>query len=192
MILKNGPGRRSLIGLREYRFDTAKPRQLASAQITRMSKNTPSPSGGAVPPKPAEASKVQPKQATVRIALPPKPAGGATIRLPTAAPAPAAPAPASAGATVRLPTAAPASSSAPAAPRPPAPSATPASVSRPAPAPTKTVSPVAPALQNKQSRPASSTVSGVDKALSVVAMIATLAALGVVAYLVWGLPTTLN
>ena len=79
MILKNGPGRRSLIGLREYRFDTAKPRQLASAQITRMSENTPSPSGGAVPPKPAEASKVQPKQATVRIALPPKPAGGATI-----------------------------------------------------------------------------------------------------------------
>lgn len=187
MILKNGPGRRSLIGLREYRFDTAKPRQLASAQITRMSENTPSPSGGAVPPKPAEASKVQPKQATVRIALPPKPAGGATIRLPTAAPAPA-----SAGATVRLPTAAPASSSAPAAPRPPAPSATPASVSRPAPAPTKTASPIAPALQNKQSRPASSTVSGVDKALSVVAMVATLAALGVVAYLVWGLPTTLN
>ena len=190
MTLQNGPSDLSVLRLREYRFDTSKPRQLASEQITRMSENTPSPSGGAVPPKPAEASKVQPKQATVRIALPPKPAGGgATIRLPTAAPA--APAPASAGATVRLPTAAPASSSAPAAPKPPAPSATPASVSRPAPAPTKTAAPVAPATQNKQARPASASISGLDKALSVIALVAALAGLGVVAYLVWGLPTTL-
>ena len=191
MPLQNEPGDRSVLRLREYRFDTSKPRQLASAQITRMSENTPSPSGGAVPPKPAEASKVQPKQATVRIALPPKPAGGgATIRLPTAAPA--APAPASAGATVRLPTAAPAPSSfAPAAPKPPAPSAAQMSVAKPAPAPTKSASPAAPAAQNKMARSSSTSVSGVDKALSVVALVAALAGLGVVAYLVWGLPTTL-
>ena len=39
-----------------------------------------------MPPKPAEASKVQPKKETVRINLPPKPTSAPTIKLPTLAP----------------------------------------------------------------------------------------------------------
>src|SRR6266571_523783 len=46
-----------------------------------MAENDPNPPPGAVPPKPSEAAKVQPKKETVRISLPPKPA--ATIKLPT-------------------------------------------------------------------------------------------------------------
>jgi hypothetical protein len=38
------------------------------------------PTGG-VPPKPSEASKIQPKKETVRISLPPKPAAKETVRL---------------------------------------------------------------------------------------------------------------
>ena len=38
---------------------------------------------GAVPPRPAEAAKVQPKKETVRINLPPKPTTAPTIKLPT-------------------------------------------------------------------------------------------------------------
>ena len=40
---------------------------------------------GAVPPKPAEAAKVQPKKETVRISLPPKQTAAPTIKLPTTA-----------------------------------------------------------------------------------------------------------
>src|SRR6266851_6706453 len=46
-----------------------------------MAENDPNAPPGAVPPKPSEAAKVQPKKETVRISLPPKPA--ATIKLPT-------------------------------------------------------------------------------------------------------------
>ena len=38
-----------------------------------------------MPPKPAEAAKVQPKKETVRINLPPKPTSAPTIKLPTLA-----------------------------------------------------------------------------------------------------------
>ena len=72
-----------------------------------MADNNPITPGGAVPPKPAEAAKIQPKKETVRISLPPKPSSSPTIKLPTlpaggpaasapigaAASAPAAPAP---------------------------------------------------------------------------------------------------
>src|SRR5262245_55166708 len=60
-----------------------------------MADNNPNPPLGGVPPKPAEAAKVQPKKETVRISLPPKPT--ATIKLPTlpaAAPTPSSPSPA--------------------------------------------------------------------------------------------------
>ena len=60
-----------------------------------MAENTPNPPGGAMPPKPAEASKVQPKKETVRITLPPKPTAAPTVKLPSLAAqstAPAAPA----------------------------------------------------------------------------------------------------
>lgn len=82
-----------------------------------MADNTPNLPTGAVPPKPGDAAKIQPKKETVRISLPPKPTAAPTVRLPSlppagataaapahgvgapavapAAPAPAAPAPAS-------------------------------------------------------------------------------------------------
>jgi hypothetical protein len=60
-----------------------------------MADNNPSLPGGAVPPKPTEASKIQPKKETVRINLPPKPSAAPTIKLPTLPPGgPTAPAPA--------------------------------------------------------------------------------------------------
>ena len=90
--------------------------------------------GGAMPPKPAEAAKVQPKKETVRINLPPKPTSAPTIKLPTLAPggpsssagtaAPVAPtaAPAAPAARRRQPPAAapPSRAGATAAARPPA------------------------------------------------------------------------
>ena len=51
-----------------------------------MSDNNPSLPGGALPPKPPEASKIQPKKETVRINLPPKPSAAPTIKLPTLPP----------------------------------------------------------------------------------------------------------
>jgi|KBSSwiStaDraftv2_1062776.scaffolds.fasta_scaffold452249_2 hypothetical protein len=50
-----------------------------------MAENIPNMPGGAVPPKPGEAAKVQPKKETVRINLPPKPTAAPTVRLPTPA-----------------------------------------------------------------------------------------------------------
>ena len=50
-----------------------------------MPENIPNLPGGAMPPKPAEAAKVQPKKETVRINLPPKPTSAPTIKLPTLA-----------------------------------------------------------------------------------------------------------
>ncbi len=101
-----------------------------------------------MPPKPAEAAKVQPKKETVRINLPPKPTAGPAIKIPSptgAPPPPTPPAAAPAAAPVAAqPSAAPVGSAparpaaaapaAPAAPRP-APAARPAS----APAPAATV-----------------------------------------------------
>jgi hypothetical protein len=85
-----------------------------------MAENTPNTPTGAVPPKPAEAAKVQPKKETVRINLPPKPTASPTIKIPApsaiaaATPAQAAPA---AGVQASAP------SAASAAPRSAAPSA---------------------------------------------------------------------
>src|SRR5258708_26478615 len=63
-----------------------------------MAENTPNvPPAGGLPPKPAEAAKIQPKKETVRINLPPKPTAAPTIKIPSpaaisaAAPAAAAP-----------------------------------------------------------------------------------------------------
>ena len=97
-----------------------------------MSENLPNLPTGAIPPKPAEAAKVQPKKETVRINLPPKPTTSPTIKLPSlAAAAPATPAPpaayAPAAASPHVAVAAPAAahrpSSAAAAPRAAAPAA---------------------------------------------------------------------
>ncbi len=102
---------------------------------------------GAVPPKPPEAAKVQPKKETVRITLPPKPTAAPTIKIP---------APAIAAATAKAP-AAPAAAPAAAAPAARAGGAAPAP--RPAMAP----------------RPAVAAVSGLDKGLAIAAVVLSVA-----------------
>jgi hypothetical protein len=144
-----------------------------------MADNIPTSPGGALPPKPAEASKVQPKKETVRINLPPKPTSAPTIKLPTLAPG--APPTASAAAPVAVTAtavaaapAAPARSAAPAA-------ATPARVAAPAtsikPGPVTAPRPMAPV--------AVAGLTGLDKRLAIAAAVASLAALGCVLYLAY-------
>jgi hypothetical protein len=150
-----------------------------------MAENTPTSPGGALPPRPAEASKVQPKKETVRINLPPKPTSAPTIKLPTLAPgvpasggAPAAPA--AAAATTA---AAPAAARVPAPPTPP--SGAPATrIAAPAPA-RPAAAPVAP-------RPVAPMAgsSALDKGLAIAAAVAGLAALGCVLYLAYFLKDT--
>lgn len=85
-----------------------------------MAENNPMMPAGAVPPKPAEAAKIQPKKETVRINLPPKPTAAPTIKIPSpaaiSAAAPAAAAPVAATAAPAAPTAhaAPAAAASPA------------------------------------------------------------------------------
>ncbi len=116
-----------------------------------MAENLPNLPTGVVPPKPAEAAKVQPKKETVRINLPPKPTAAPTIKLPTPPPAAAtaqAPAPpVPTGAPAATPTAA-----APAAPRAVASAAAPRAAAPP--------------------RPLVVGVSTMDNALAIVAAIA--------------------
>ncbi len=128
-----------------------------------MADNIPSLPGG-VPPKPPE-SKVQPKKETVRINLPPKPSAAPTIKLPTLPPGGPSAAPGSAPF-------APPPAAAPAAPalRPATAAPAAASPQQRAPAPRSAPSPAAP------------TVSGLDKALAIVAMVAALAAVGTTVY----------
>src|SRR5256885_5509120 len=101
-----------------------------------MADNIPNtPSSGAVPPRPTEAAKVQPKKETVRINLPPKPTAAPTIKIP--APAPTAPTAAAASAAAPAAPAAPAAAHAPT-PAPPTPAPRPTAVAaagRPAPGP---------------------------------------------------------
>jgi hypothetical protein len=121
---------------------------------------TPTP-GGAVPPKPPEASKIQPKKETVRINLPPKPSAAPTIKLPTLPPGgPTAPAP--------MPTAAPAAAAAPAVARSGAAPVAPAAAQRPVQRPV--VQQAAPAL------------SGLDFGLAIAAAVMGLLAVGSTVY----------
>ena len=105
-----------------------------------MADPTPNPPAG-VPPKPAEAAKVQPKKETVRINLPPKPTAAPTIKIPT---------PGTGGVAAPTPSIA-ATPAAPAAAAVPAPPARPTPSSRPA--------------------PMMVGVSGVDKVLAIVAAV---------------------
>lgn len=145
-----------------------------------MADNVPTPPGGALPPKPAEASKVQPKKETVRINLPPKPTSAPTIKLPTLAPGGPPPSIGSAAPVAVAPAVAPASR-APAPPTPPPAAAaparsTPATVAKsaaPVAAPRPIVAPVVTGLR------------GLDKGLAIAAAVASLAALGAVVYLAY-------
>ena len=125
-----------------------------------MSENIPSLPGGAVPPKPPEASKVQPKKETVRINLPPKPSAAPTIKLPTLPPGGPAAGP---GATPFAPAAA-------------APKAAIAA------APAQAAAPKAPTAPRPAAPPPAPTVSGLDKALAIAAAVCALAAVGSILY----------
>ncbi|PYM16393.1 MAG: hypothetical protein DME18_01595 [Verrucomicrobia bacterium] len=112
-----------------------------------MAENIPNTPSGAVPPRPAEAAKVQPKKETVRINLPPKPTAAPTIKIP-------APAPTASAAPVAAPVAPAATHApAPAAPTPAPRSAAAAPAGRPAPAP--------------RLAPVTAGVGGLDRALAI-------------------------
>lgn len=130
--------------------------------------------GGAVPPKPAESSKIQPKKETVRISLPPKPTASATIKLPTLPPPGGATAPTAVAAVVAVPTPAPAAY----APVPPtgAPAVRVASASAPQRAAAATGAPAAAPLRPLAH--AARGVSGLDKGLAIGAGVAALVAAG--------------
>ncbi len=143
-----------------------------------MSDNNPNTPGGSVPPKPPEASKVQPKKETVRISLPPKPTSSPTIKLPTL-PSGGPAAPSSSGAATPAP-----ASGAPPAPRPPtagAPALTTAAAAAAARPPTATGAPSARPLgapggptAGAARRPApvrGAQVSGLDVGLGVAAAV---------------------
>jgi hypothetical protein len=143
--------------------------------------------GGALPPKPAEAAKVQPKKETVRINLPPKPTSAPTIKLPTLAPGSAPPAAGVSAAAPMAAAAAPSSSKTPPPPTPP-PAGAPARVSSTVP---KQPVAAAPAAAAPAPRPSSAYgVSGLDKGLAIAAAVVGLASLGVVVYLVFILKDT--
>ena len=145
-----------------------------------MAENTPIPTGGPVPPKPAEAAKVQPKKETVRINLPPKPTSAPTIKLPTLAPGAPPPTMATAAA------AAPAAGRAPAPPQPPS-SGSPSSRLA-APAAAHKPGPSAAAPRPVPAGDGALTV--LDKGLAIGATVATLAALAAVVYLKFFLTDT--
>jgi hypothetical protein len=139
-----------------------------------MPENIPSVPGGALPPKPAEAAKVQPKKETVRINLPPKPTSAPTIKLPTLAPG----GPPSAAATA-APVAAPAAPRAAAPAAPPASRATATTAARPAAAP-------APSSRPAPYVAAAAGIGTLDKVLAIAAMVVALAAVGSCLFLVLG------
>jgi hypothetical protein len=143
-----------------------------------MAENTPNPPGGALPPRPAEAAKVQPKKETVRINLPPKPTSAPTIKLPTLAPGGAAPAGAHAApvAVTAVPAPAPA-------PRPPSPSPTGAAPTARVAAPAAAPRPVATSIPQRPS--SSMALSGLDKGLAIASGVVSLLAAGAAAYLAW-------
>lgn len=147
-----------------------------------MPENIPNTPGGALPPRPAEAAKVQPKKETVRINLPPKPTSAPTIKLPTLAPG---------GPPTSVATAAPAASAAaPVAARaaaPPPPPAAPAPPSRAgATATARQPAPPAPAPRQAAYVVPVAGISKLDKILAIVAMVFVLAAVGSTLYLVFG------
>ncbi|MGA2173354.1 MAG: hypothetical protein ABSH38_00080 [Verrucomicrobiota bacterium] len=151
-----------------------------------MAENIPTSPGGALPPKPAEASKVQPKKETVRINLPPKPTSAPTIKLPTLAPG----APPPGAATSAAPVAASAAAASKA-PPPPLPTPTGSTTRVSAPAKPATAAPAtAPAPPRPMAMPAGYGLTGLDKGLAVAAAVFGLAALGVVLYLAFFLKDT--
>ena len=131
-----------------------------------MAENIPNIPTGAVPPK-KETGKVQPKKETVRINLPPKPTAVPTIKLPTLPPGGPTGAPSPVGAPALAK--APAPAAAPVAAAPAAKGAAPTAAQRPAPV-QRPNAPIVPALK------------GLDKVLIYTAVVASLAAVGLTAW----------
>jgi hypothetical protein len=158
------------------------------AGLKNMAENTPNPPGGALPPRPAEAAKVQPKKETVRINLPPKPTSAPTIKLPTLAPG--APPPSSSAVSAAAPVASAVPAAAARAPAPPVPPPS-AGATRVA-APSAQPKVVASAAPTAAPRPiyAAGGLSGLDKGLAVAAAVIAVASAGIVAYLVFFLKDT--
>jgi hypothetical protein len=155
-----------------------------------MADNIPNLPSGAVPPKPSEPAKVQPKKETVRINLPPKPSASPTIKLPTI-PAGGPPPPTAAAAPAAAPSAptAPAPAPAPAVqpPRPPT-AARPASAGATTSARVAGSAPAVAAAPRPAPAPASRhtpapQVSGVDKGLAIGAAVISVLALASVLFL---------
>jgi hypothetical protein len=146
-----------------------------------MPENIPNLPGGATPPKPAEASKVQPKKETVRINLPPKPTSAPTIKLPTLAPGGP---PSSAG--TAAPAAAPAAPMAPRAATPPPPAAPPPPTRAAGPATTRPAAPAAPAQRPAAYVAPAAGIGTLDKILAIVAVVFVLAAVGSSLFLILG------
>lgn len=130
-----------------------------------MADMNPSLPGGALPPKPGEPSKVQPKKETVRINLPPKPSAAPTIKLPT------------------LPPGGPSAGSPGMPPTPPPAAAAPVAAA----APRVGAAPVAaagpkPLQQRPPPPPARPTIGGLDMGLAIGATVAALLAIGTTIY----------
>jgi len=151
---------------------------------------------GALPPKPAESAKVQPKKETVRINLPPKPTAAPTIKLPTLpAGGPRAAASAHAGhaapPAVSLPASAapvPAAHTAPKAPPPPPSGASSSHIAGGSPNKPALATAAAPAPAPAPKRPlqpvrTTASISTVDKVLGIIAAVTSLAVAGIVAFL---------
>src|SRR5271170_3997539 len=142
-----------------------------------MAENIPNSPGGAVPPKPPEGSKVQPKKETVRINLPPKPSAAPTIKLPTLPP----------GGPTGAPSAVPFPSTAPKIPSAAAPRATAAA---PASAPVASQRQVA--APRTAAPVAAPTVSTFDKILAIAACVTALAAVGTTVWMMMLLNAALS
>jgi hypothetical protein len=134
-----------------------------------MPSNIPGAPQGAEPMK-KSTGKVQPKKETVRINLPPKPSAAPTIKLPTLPPG------GPTGVPSMSPPASAAPAAAPAAPRAAAPA--PMTTQRPTSVPAATAQRAAPAAAPKVQ-----TISGLDKVLAILALVAALAAAGTTAWL---------
>jgi len=133
-----------------------------------------------MPPKPAEASKVQPKKETVRINLPPKPTAAPTIKLPTLAPG--APPPSMATAAAAAPTA----TRTPAPPQPPTSGSPSSRIAAPAashkPGPSSAAPRAVPGGGGE--------LTALDKGLAIAAAVASLAGLAALVYLKFFLTDT--
>ena len=127
---------------------------------------------GAVPPPKKETGKVQPKKETVRINLPPKPTAAPTIKLPTLPP----------GGPTGAPSAAPALATAAPAPKIAAPAAAAPAAAAPKTGIHTTAQQRPATMQRPAGPPPVASIKTIDKVLIYTSVVASLAAVGCVAW----------